>query len=182
MERAGRQLKALAERGPLGVPFSLRLGGVVAATLGLDTPRAGGQGDYLGREGVKGSPCLPGPSPGGAGEGETGNSGSQVPAAPAWEKDQVPFCSPSCCSPFLLGAEFVLPHPHPSCLPSALACDDPVWRARCWGPFSSFVRHYHVVLRKLLLLTGPQFALLYNGPLLSLSWGPEPWRSVSPGG
>lgn len=58
MERAGRQLKALAEQGPLGVPFSLRLGGVVAAALGLDTPRAGGQGDCLGKEGVKGPPVF----------------------------------------------------------------------------------------------------------------------------
>lgn len=108
-----------------------------------------------------------------------GTVAPRCPQPPAWEKDQVPRCSPSCCFPFLLGAEFVLPHPHPSCLPSALACYDPVRRARCWGPFSSFVRYYHVALRKILLLTGPQFALLYNGPLLSLSWGPEPWRSVS---
>lgn len=39
MEGGGRQLKALAEQGPLGVPFSLSLGGVVAATLGLDAPK-----------------------------------------------------------------------------------------------------------------------------------------------
>lgn len=67
-------------------------------------------------------------------------------------------------------------------LPSALPCCDQDWWARRWGPFPGVEHDCHLVLGRKLLLSGPQFPPLYNRFLQGLFSGPEPGRSVSPGG
>lgn len=118
----GRQLKALAEQDPW---MPQKADGQKGPPLAPFIPLLGGKG-------LKAPPAFEVPAQEVRGEEETGNVGSQVPTAPGNRIRFLPAGpsprSSSCCFPFLLGVEFVLPPSHPSSLPPLpLPCPAVTW-------------------------------------------------------